>query len=187
MFLYIHKGIVTIDEPKPLTIYQFEYIDHTCCKPSVTGNAMNQCREWNTYPTQKQQIYQPVDIQSDMIDKECDYPCNRYQTDYGQDWHEETRNGTMYGYDDLNEERFENLLSRYDEQDFPSDLTEIQLRNKHELTKATGEFDDYRELYNAERYQYYDSNQQFIHPRKHDSFAPNDQYCSQENDSNQYL
>ena len=147
----------------------------------------NQCREWNTYPTQKQQIYQPVDIQSDMIDKECDYPCNRYQPDYGQDWQEETRNGTMYGYDDLNEERFENLLSRYDEQDFPSDLTEIQLRNKHELTKATGEFDDYRELYNAERYQYYDSNQQFIHPRKHDSFAPNDQYCSQENDSNQYL
>ena len=64
----------------------------------------NQCREWNTHPTQKQQIYQPVDIQSDMIDQECDYPYNRYQPDNGQDWQEETRNGTMYGFDDLNKE-----------------------------------------------------------------------------------
>ena len=148
-----------------------------------------QCREWNTHPTQKQQIKQPVDIQSDMIDQECDYPCNRYQPDYGQNWQKETRNGTMYGYDELNKERFENFLSRYDEQEFPSDLAEMQSRNKRELTKRTGEFDDDLELNEAERYQYYNPNQQFMHPYKNKSFAPNDQYCSQEKDfdSDQYL
>ena len=149
----------------------------------------NQCREWNTHPTQKQQIYQPVDIQSDIVNQECDYPYNRYQPDYGQDWQEETRNGTMFGYDDLNKERFENFLSRYDEQDFPCDLAEMRSRNKLELTRRTDEFDDDLELNEAERYQYYNPNQQFMHPYKNKSFAPNDQYCSQEKDfdSDQYL